>query len=133
MGNRAKKQQAAALGREGEVAAERLLVSAGLVIVERRYRRRCGELDLVALEGCRVVFVEVKTRRGEMSHGPPAASVGHVKRRRLARTALWFLVEKGWEQRPTRFDVVEVWADDSNRLTLRHLSDAFRLEPRHES
>ena len=62
------------LGRAGEAAAERKLVAAGFRILERRYRKRIGEIDLIASRGELVVFVEVKTRRTDRS-GTPGESV----------------------------------------------------------
>ena len=61
-----------ALGLEGETRACRVLEARGYRILQRRYRTRFGELDIVARHDQTVVFVEVKTRRGH-SFGDPAA------------------------------------------------------------
>jgi putative endonuclease len=116
------------LGRRGEQAAERALETAGLRILERRWRWRGGEIDLVAEEGELLVFVEVKTRSGE-DCGWPAEAVTARKRRRMARTALGYLSRRGWLERPSRFDVVEVVAEPGARPTVRHIRDAFRIGP----
>lgn len=116
------------LGRDGESAAEGLLRRSGLVVLERRYRCRHGEIDLVARQGKLIVFVEVKTRRGA-SCGMPAESVTRPKRRRIAWVALDFLTRRGLLDHPSRFDVVEVLAPPGGYRELRHIVDAFRLDP----
>jgi len=116
------------LGMDGEAAAARVLQRSGLHILERRYRRRMGEIDLIARQGELVVFVEVKTRR-KRSHGNPGAAVNRNKQRRMARVALSYLARRGWMGRPCRFDVVEVVAEVGGRLDVRHIADAFRLWP----
>jgi len=115
------------LGRDGEALAERELRGRGLEVVERRYRSRCGEIDLVALDGEQVVFVEVKARRGR-GFGLPAEAVGRHKRRRIGRVALAFLQRRGWLERRCRFDVVEVFVrGGAGSADVRHIVDAFRL------
>jgi len=114
------------LGRMGEEAAERRLASDGYRIVERRYRKRIGEIDLIAVRGSLVVFVEVKTRRDDRA-GTPGESVTATKQRRIGRVALIFLSERGWLDRPSRFDVIEVYATQEGVRRVRHIPDAFRL------
>ena len=114
-----------ATGRRGEDLAARYLEARGLRVVERRFRLRCGEIDLIVLDRDLVVFVEVKTRRGKR-YGLPAESVTAVKRSRMARTALGFLKGRGWTERPCRFDVVEV-LERAGTHEIRHVPDAFRL------
>lgn len=112
------------LGDAGEAAAERWLRRAGLVIVARGFRVRCGEIDLIARDGPVVVFVEVKTRT-QGAFGSPAEAVTAVKRGRIARVASVFLARSGWGEKACRFDVVEVVPVGSGwRVT--HLADAFR-------
>jgi putative endonuclease len=115
-----------ALALSGEAAAERVLRQAGMTIIERRFRRRIGELDLIALDAGIVVFVEVKTRSAG-SPGRPADAVNYRKRQRMARVALLFLSSRGWLERCCRFDVVEVFAGPDSALRVRHIEDAFRL------
>ncbi len=114
------------LGAAGEAAAERALVRAGLRVLERRFQTREGEVDIVALDGDVVVFVEVKTRSGG-AIAPPAESVTAGKRRRLARAALAWLARRDWLERRCRFDVVEVVSRGPSSVDVRHLRDAFRL------
>jgi putative endonuclease len=112
------------LGNAGEAAAERWLRGAGLAIVARGFRARCGEIDLIARDGPIVVFVEVKTRT-HGAFGRPAEAVTAQKRRRLARVASLFLARSGWGERACRFDVVEV-VPVGARWRVRHIPDAFR-------
>jgi len=114
------------LGRRGEAAAEALLRRAGMRILERRFRIRVGEIDLIAEQEGSVVFVEVKARRGS-GYGSPAAAITKAKRDRMARVALAYLQRRAWLHRPSRFDVVEVMAGAGGQLELRHIVDAFRL------
>jgi len=116
------------LGLDGEEAAARALEKAGLRIVERRFRCRLGEIDLIARDRDVVVFVEVKSRRG-VAFGHPAESITAAKRRRMARVALLFLSRRGMHDVPCRFDVVEVLKRPGVSLDVRHIIDAFRLWP----
>jgi putative endonuclease len=94
-------------------------------VIARRYRRRSGEIDLVVEDGETVVFVEVKARR-RTGAGTPGEAVTPRKTERLARTALAFLQERGWLDRRSRFDVVEIIAPPGRRPLVRHIPDAFR-------
>jgi len=114
------------LGQLGEAAAAQLLVEAGFEILDRRCRVRAGEIDLVALDGETLVFVEVKARNGT-GYGTPAAAVTPAKQRRLARVALTLLSRRGWLDRRCRFDVVEVFASGGRVRRVNHIRDAFRL------
>jgi len=114
------------LGRRGELAAEHALREVGLRILERRFRVRIGEIDLIAEKGELLVFVEVKTRRGA-GYGLPAQAVTAAKRRRMANVAAVYLQRRGWFERPCRFDVVQVFAGLDDVMTVDHIEDAFRL------
>jgi putative endonuclease len=93
-------------GGEAEALAARHLERAGLRILQRNFRSRVGEIDLVAEEGEALVFVEVRHRRnGEF--GGAAASVDGRKQRRIIRCAQLYLQRHAVHaSRPCRFDVV---------------------------
>ena len=113
------------LGQQGERAAERHLRRAGYRIVARRDRGRLGEIDLVALDGRTIVFVEVKTRRSHDA-GRPADAVGLEKQRRLTRLALAYLKRHELLEYRSRFDVVAVtWPKGAKRPTIEHYRNAF--------
>ena len=115
-----------ALGRWGEEAARLALEGAGLRVLEQRWRSRAGEIDLIALDGDVVVFVEVKTRRGN-AYGIPSEAIVRRKQQRIGRVALAYLVRRRLHGRICRFDVVEVTAAPGSPPGVRHIRDAFRL------
>jgi len=91
-------------GRRAEREAERLLRRAGLVILARNWRAAGGEIDLAALEGETLVFVEVKSRAGSFPEDRPAVSA--AQRRRTARATRAFRERFGVAHLPFRFDLV---------------------------
>lgn len=113
------------LGQRGEAVAGRYLVRRGYKIVARGQRGDLGELDLVAVEGRTVVFVEVKTRQSQDA-GHPAEAVDQVKQQRLTRLALGFLKRHGLLEYPARFDIVAVtWPAGSRSPVIEHFENAF--------
>jgi len=96
------------LGAQGENIAAMYLESIGFKVLERNYRSRAGEIDIVALDGETLVFVEVKTRRQGGRFGAAAEQVTRVKQRRIARTALAYITHRGLEGAECRFDVVAI-------------------------
>ena len=93
-------------GRYGEDAAARYLASLGMTVLERNYRTREGEIDIIARDGDVVVFVEVKERRDAFHHSGMDA-VGAGKIARLRKTADAWIAERGVTARG-RCDLVEV-------------------------
>lgn len=101
-------------GAKAERLAAAFLEARGLAIVERNYRRRCGELDLVARDGCTLVFVEVKLRRGQ-AFGGAVASITAAKQARLIKAAGLYLA--GLPRTPScRFDAVLLDSLDPTRI-----------------
>ena len=113
------------LGQRGEAAAARFLRRRGYKILARSDHFGPGELDLVALDGQTIVFVEVKTReRADIGH--PAEAVDSAKQRRLTRLAVTFLKRYGLLDRPARFDVIAVtWPAGRRRPVIEHFRHAF--------
>ncbi len=95
------------LGKVGEDLACRELEKRGYAIVARRYRRRGGELDIVARDGQTTVFVEVKARQGR-EFGDGVEAVTRYKRQRIIALANDYLMRHRLADRPCRFDVVSV-------------------------
>ena len=113
------------LGERGEKCAARYLRRLGYKILFTRYRLRYGEIDILAVEGQTVVFVEVKTRRSQ-AKGRPAEAVDATRQARLTRAALAFLKANRLLEYASRFDVIEVvWPEDQKRPTVRHIQEAF--------
>jgi putative endonuclease len=95
-------------GRRAEDLAAEFLRRAGCEILLRNYRRRLGELDIVARHGGVLVVAEVRTRAGS-AYGGAAASVTRLKQQRIARAAAALLQQRADLARlPVRFDVVLV-------------------------
>ena len=95
-------------GNRYEELAASLLQKKGYQILERNYRGRTGEIDLVAREDGYLVFVEVKYRR-DADKGGAAAAVNAVKRQHICRTAEYYMQQKGlYGDEKIRFDVVAV-------------------------
>ena len=111
----------AAAGAAAEALAAHFLTQRGLAIVERNWRRRCGELDLVAREGDTLVFVEVRLRRGG-DFGGAAASITAAKRARIVAAASLYLARLP-RTPPCRFDAVLLDALDPARI--EWLRDVF--------
>lgn len=114
----------ARLGQLGEAAAWEELSRRGYVLLARNYRCRGGEADLVAEDGADLVFVEVKTR-ATLAHGLPRDSVGWTKQQRLGRAAESYCSRHDIEERPIRFDVVEVVVLNGEIAAVEVLRDAF--------
>lgn len=95
------------LGRIGEDLACAELEKRGYVVLERRYRRRGGELDVIARDGRTVVFVEVKARDGR-DFGDAAEAVTARKRARMTHLALDYLARHHLTECACRFDVVSI-------------------------
>jgi putative endonuclease len=113
------------LGQRGERAAESYLRKLRYKIVARRERGPLGELDLVAVDGRTVVFIEVKTRRSHDA-GHPAEAVGPEKQQRLTRLALAFLKRHDLLEHSSRFDVLAItWPPQARKPTIEHFKNAF--------
>lgn len=114
------------LGLAGEQAAARFLQRLGYRIVARSHRQRLGEIDLIALDGDCLVFVEVKTWSSADS-GDPSLAVDRRKQEKLSRAAIVYLKQRGLLEQHCRFDVISiVWS--SNRRAppvIRHFPHAF--------
>src|SRR3954462_11554985 len=95
------------LGRRGEDAAARYLRRLGYIILARGSRDCLGELDLIAVDGRTVGFIEVKTRTTPDA-APPADAVDEAKQRRITRLALSYLKRHALLECSARFDVVAV-------------------------
>lgn len=109
-------------GDEGEGMAASFLARRGFRVLERNARvPRIGEIDIVALVGGTLVFVEVKTRR-DRAFGPPEEAVTPAKLRTLARCAEAWRNAKGWTSRAWRVDVIAVDLA-SGRGEIRHLEN----------
>ena len=120
------------MGAQGEEEAVRHLERLGHEILDRNFRTRYGELDVVSSTGACLVFCEVKARTAHGRNGPATAleAVGPAKRRRLRLMAReWFRLRGGGHERlpgGVRFDAIGVILDARRELVaLDHVEDAF--------
>lgn len=116
---------AAELGRRGEDIAAAFVCRKGWRILERNWRYGHVELDLVALDGRELVFVEVKTRTAG-GVGSPADGLTPAKRAHVCKAAqAWLSAHDAWD-RPCRFDVLCL-VHDGTTFNVEHMPDAFRF------
>ena len=108
------------VGNAGETRAAEYLESLGYSIIERNFRAKVGEIDIIALKEDVVVIVEVKTRASE-KFASASDYVTRAKQRKLKNTALMWMKIRQCEP-PLRFDVIEVYATGK----INHITDAFR-------
>ena len=118
------KSQHCALGRTGEDLACDELRRRGYAILDRRYRTRSGELDIIARDGRTLVFVEVKTR-GSSRFGTPLEAVTAAKRRQVVAMAADYLARRRPGAVTCRFDVAAVTFDGGGRPAVEIITHAF--------
>jgi putative endonuclease len=110
-----------AVGATSEDRAVAHLVRRGYRIVERNYRCKVGELDVVARDGAVLVFVEVRSRRSA-EFGDALDAVSFAKRRKVSRVAQAYVVNRRPRFASARFDVIAITGRE-----LVHIEDAWRL------
>ena len=111
-------------GDRGERAAARYLQRLGYRILARQSRSRVGEIDLIALDGETIVFVEVKTRSSHAA-GHPTEAVHTAKQQQLTRAALVWLKQHRLLQARGRFDVIAITWQEGTAPQIQHYKNAF--------
>ncbi|HNS27797.1 MAG TPA: YraN family protein [Steroidobacteraceae bacterium] len=115
-----------ARGQDAEERAALFREAQGLTILARNFRRRAGEIDIVARDGATLAIIEVRSR-ATRSHGGAAASVGARKQQRLIRAAhLLLAAHPEWRRMPARFDVV-IEEGDGAAARIEWIRAAFAL------
>lgn len=112
------------LGRRGEWLAERYLRKHGLKVLGRNWRCPAGELDLIATDGKRLIFYEVKTRGGT-GYGSPAEAVTEDKARRIRRLSRLWRDASHVQLQDTRYDIISVLWPPGGVPRIEHLAGAF--------
>ena len=112
------------LGILGETLAVDELTRRGYAILERRYRTRHGEIDIVAEHQGTLVFVEVKARE-DVKCGTAAEAVTRIKQRRIVSRAVEYLARNNLGERRCRFDVVAIDHAGSAQQQITVYADAF--------
>ena len=114
------------LGRSGEDSAARYLKKNKYRILERNYRNRLGEIDIIAEDAGVIVFIEVKTRSGA-GFGSPKEALTQKKQRNISMVALSWLKTHNKFGKHARFDVVSI-VNVNNELTIELVKNAFDLK-----
>ncbi|MCH4157781.1 MAG: YraN family protein [Acidaminococcaceae bacterium] len=113
----------AQLGRRGEDIAAAFLERQGYTLLERNYRWRKGEIDVIAAKEATIAFVEVKTRRN-LDYGLPSEAVTYSKQQKIRATALHYLQEQDRYYQILSFDVIEVLVQEG-KARVRWLPHCF--------
>ena len=130
---RNKELQNQMIGKLGEDIATKYLENKGYKILERNFRCRQGEIDIIASEGVsviyekerpeKIVFVEVKTRKS-VSFGTPAEAVTEAKQKHIKAATQYYLYSKDIKDTEIRFDVIEIYLTKT-RYKLNHILQVF--------
>lgn len=110
-------------GQSGELAALHYIENLGYKILAKNWRYKHLEVDIIAMDGSVLLFIEVKTRRSS-SFGLPHEAVNYQKQQQLDRAAnlyISYIKHKG----EIRFDIVSILIDSSNNYQIEHIKDAF--------
>lgn len=103
-------------GQKGEDRASAYLKSRGFSILERNFTSPMGEIDIIALKDRRLIFVEVRARHS-MSRGTPAQSITIFKKRRIVKTAQFYIkCHMHYAQMPIRFDFIGIENDKLSHI-----------------
>lgn len=114
---------AQSLGKIGEDAARAYLEKQNYRIKDCNYSCKSGEIDIIAIQGSYLVFVEVKTR-SNLNYGTPAEAVNYRKIQRIRKSAERYIQSKRLYDYQPRFDVIEVMSN-LGELSLNHIENAF--------
>lgn len=112
----------------GEEVASKFMISNGYRILERNFRCKGGEVDIIARdpEGKSLVFVEVKTRRS-LSYGVPQLAVTPFKQRQISKATLTWLSRNRLHDTNARFDVIAILLHTDGSHQIEHIKNAFDL------
>lgn len=114
------------LGKQGEAFAAKFLKNQGYRIKERNYRSPLGEIDIIALDGGTLVFVEVKTRSNK-TFGTPFEAVNQRKQGQILKTAQYYLSRKRIMNNSARIDVVSILSD-GKKMEAELIRNAFEVQ-----
>ena len=111
------------VGKAGEEKASRYLKQKGYEIIEKNFRCREGEIDIIAKDKNKeLVFIEVKTRR-TYEYGEPAEAVNLVKQKRIQKVAKYYILKNKLISKSIRFDIIEVMIGKT--FYIHHIKQAF--------
>ena len=115
-------------GELGEEVAAHFITTHGYLIVERNFRCKGGEVDIIARDPVdkSLVFIEVKARRG-LSYGVPQLAVTPFKQRQISKAALTWLSKNRLHDTNARFDVIAILLHTDGQHAIDHIKNAFDL------
>lgn len=111
------------VGNKGENIAESYLKQKGYKIIQKNYRCRFGEIDIIAKDNDTIVFAEVRTRRND-NFGSPQDSITPAKIEKISKTSLYFIQEKKLEGFSYRFDFIAI-TFSQGKPNIEHIENAF--------
>lgn len=112
-----------AIGIKGEDISANYLIKNGYNLIERNYRSKNGEIDLIALNNNEIVFIEVKTRTN-LKYGMPIEAINYKKKRCIIKTAKEYVYKNKYKNINIRFDVIEIYLLN-NMYKIRHVKNVF--------
>lgn len=111
------------LGKTGEDIATRFIKGRNYLIIERNYRCKIGEIDLIAKKDNTICFIEVKTRKSE-SYGRPEESINQAKIKKIKTIASYYLTSREIGDLEVSFDAILI-RFKSGEYHLKHIKNAF--------
>ena len=113
------------IGQKGENLAADYLQNAGYTVLERNYRCKLGEIDIIARDNDTLVFIEVRSR-SSLAFGLPQESINRRKRHQISKVALEYMIRRKLKNIPARFEVVAV-SFEGRKEKVDLIKDAFEL------
>lgn len=115
-----------AIGSYGEEIAKDYLIKKGYILLDRNYRNRYGEIDIICKFKDIIIFIEVKSRYNTL-YGLPKESVTYFKQKRILNLCNYYLISRNLFNYNCRFDVIEIYFNNiNNNFEINHLEDSFR-------
>ncbi|MFC1724139.1 YraN family protein [candidate division KSB1 bacterium] len=111
-------------GKKSEDMAKNFLLSKGYRFIQRNFYTKSGEIDLIFEDNNEIVFVEVKSSKGDY-YGQPEERIDRTKVKRLTGSARIFLAANKIHDKDCRFDVIAILYDDDNSAKINHIKNAF--------
>lgn len=106
----------------GEQEATKYLVSKGYHILDRNYRTKVGEIDIIAIRSDILIFIEVKTRTN-LKYGYPYEAVNWKKQDKIIKSSFIYMKQKNLTNYQIRYDIIEVFLN--KKLNINHIENAF--------
>lgn len=115
------------IGNYGEELARKHLEESGYAILDKNFKCKTGEIDIIARKNQTITFVEVKSRYNTF-YGNPCEAVNYIKKLKIYKTAQFYIIKNSLINYNFRFDVIEiVFNYNNNNNTLNHIENAFQI------